>query len=266
MSIAHGVHFLLCTLPASPSLPCSTTFADEAATVAAETPSVTAPEESWTFDVFVYYWSASVAGDVAADGDEVDNVEGGDGFSGDSALSGFLGHFEAHHGPWSYALAPIFVKVEASGDESTGVDADVAIRAQVHEAFVSREINGGWSWMAGARFYAVDTDVDVAVGTFAVDSDGSSHSWLDPIVGVRFSTRFAEHWSLHARADVGGFGVGSDFAWNAIALVGYHFSEAWSVELGYRALSVDYETGSGADEFAFNLAMYGPIIGVAYSF
>jgi hypothetical protein len=94
----------------------------------------------------------------------------------------------------------------------------------------------------------------------------NTHDWIDPIVGLRYHGDLGEHWSVNARADVGGFGVGSDFAWNASALLGYRFSSWCSAHLGYRALSLDFESGSGSDSLAYDLTMNGPIIGVAFSF
>jgi len=36
--------------------------------------------------------------------------------------------------------------------------------------------------------------------------------------------------------------------------------------LGYRALGVDYESGSGANKFEFDAIMHGPIAGVSFYF
>jgi hypothetical protein len=227
--------------------------------------STPAEKPTWTFDTFVYYWSASVSGNLTVDGQEVD-LDSGDGFSGESTLIGFLGHFEAHHGPWSFALAPIFVNLEMTGDQTGGVDAVVKINAQVHEGFVAHEIGPSWDWLAGARYYALDTGVDLSSGGVPIGSHDSNRSWVDPIVGVRYHDDFGKHWAIHTRADVGGFGVGSDFAWNASALLGYRFNSCWAAQLGYRALHVDFKEGSGSDRLAYDLSMYGPIIGVSFSF
>jgi hypothetical protein len=220
----------------------------------------------WRFDAFVYYWAAGVSGNMTVDGEDIDHESGGDGFSGDPALTGFLGHFEAHRGPWSFALAPMFVNLDFTGDQSGAIDADVSIHAEVHEAFVAREISGPWEWLAGARYYELDTRVDLSAGGVPISSPDSDHSWVDPILGARFHDDFGEHWSMHARADVGGFGVGSDFAWNASALVGYRFGSRWAAQLGYRILHVDFQDGSGNDRLAYDMTMQGPIIGVSFSF
>ena len=221
-----------------------------------------AEERPWTFDAFVYYWSASVSGSLTIDGQEIDLGGTGDGFTGDVALSGFLGDFEAHHGPWSFALAPIFVNIDATGTESGGVGADVSIRAQIHEGFVAHDLGPSWEWLAGARYYSLDTDVDPSVG----GSFGNDHSWVDPIVGVRYRQDLGEHWTFRARADVGGFGVGSDFAWNASALFGYRFNSTCAAQIGYRALDVNFASGPASDRLAYDITMNGPILGLSFSF
>jgi hypothetical protein len=230
-------------------------------------PPPAAQESPWTFDAFVYYWHASVTGSLTIDGQEIDlGGGGGGGFTGDVALSGFLGDFEAHRGPWTFVLAPIFVNIDATGSEAGGIDAAVSIRAQVHEAFVAHDLGRSFEWLAGARYYSLDTDVDLSVGGSPTGSLGNDHAWVDPIVGLRWSEDLGSHWTIRARADVGGFGIGSDFAWNASALLGYRFNASCSAQLGYRALSVDFARGSGGDRLAYDLTMNGPILGVLLSF
>ena len=50
-------------------------------------------------------------------------------------------------------------------------------------------------------------------------------SWIDPFVGVHFMAPLAERWWFGARGDVGGFGVGSDLAWQAYADIGFNASK-----------------------------------------
>jgi len=228
---------------------------------------VPAPTSKWTFDWAPYYWSASLSGDLTIDGQDVDlDGGGGDGSSGETALYGYLGHLEAHHGPWSFVLAPIFIKYDVLGGQPPTTDADVTIKAQVHEAFVAREFAEGWEWMAGARYQQIETDLDLSIGGVPSSSHESSRNWTDPIVGARYRTPLGGDWSLHTRADIGGFGVGSDFAWNASAMAQYKFSELFGMTLGYRALSIDFEDQGPSGRIAYNLSMYGPIIGVSFSF
>jgi len=54
----------------------------------------------------------------------------------------------------------------------------------------------------------------------------------------------------YVRGDIGGFGLGSQFSWQAVA----PYSYAWqftgyqiAAVLGFRALAVNYTSGSGVD-------------------
>jgi hypothetical protein len=77
-------------------------------------------------------------------------------------------------------------------------------------------------------------------------------------------TDLNEKWSFLGRADIGGFGVGSDFSWNALAGFGYKTSETQTAYIGYRALSVDREDGTGDDLFKWDVLYYGPEIGYEF--
>ncbi|MES2922660.1 MAG: hypothetical protein V4819_13995 [Verrucomicrobiota bacterium] len=77
--------------------------------------------------------------------------------------------------------------------------------------------------------------------------------WVDPIVGMRAQWNINEKWFLAASGDIGGFSVGSDFAWSVQATVGYNFNERYSLELGYRYLDTDYTN----DKFVYDVANGG---------
>ena len=48
-----------------------------------------------------------------------------------------------------------------------------------------------------------------------------------------------------------GFSIGSatDLTWNLYAGVDWRFSPSFDLKLGYRLLDIDYDNGSGSDEF-----------------
>lgn len=93
----------------------------------------------------------------------------------------------------------------------------------------------------------------------------SSQDWAEPFVGLRLGADLSERWSVLIRGDIGGFGVGSDFAWQAVGAVGYRWwTDFGSITLygGYRALSQDYTNG----DFNWDLTVHGPIIGLRFTF
>jgi hypothetical protein len=114
---------------------------------------------------------------------------------------------------------------------------------------------------AGFRFTYLRAELDVHGGP-TVDQ---SESWVDPLIGSRFGLDLSDHWTIAAEADVGGFGVGSDFAWNAQAVLGYRttlFGRPTTFAVGYRALYQDYDH----NDFKWDVTMSGPIIGAALHF
>jgi hypothetical protein len=71
------------------------------------------------------------------------------------------------------------------------------------------------------------------------------------------------------RGDIGGFGLQSQFEWQALA--GYSY--AWQFTgyqlagvIGYRALGVNYVNGTGIDTNSINVVLHGPIIGFSVHF
>jgi hypothetical protein len=115
---------------------------------------------------------------------------------------------------------------------------------------------------AGFRFTYLRAELDVRHGGPSVDQN---ESWVDPLIGSRFGLDLSDHWTIASEADVGGFGVGSDFAWNAQAFLGYKttlFGRPTTFAAGYRALSQDYDHNN----FKWDVTMHGPIIGAAMRF
>jgi hypothetical protein len=65
--------------------------------------------------------------------------------------------------------------------------------------------------------------------------------WWDPYIGLRARYNFSPSIYVIGRADVGGFGVGSDLMWQAEAAIGFQVTHSIHAEIGYRALSFDYD-------------------------
>ena len=91
-------------------------------------------------------------------------------------------------------------------------------------------------------------------------------SWVDPIVGARAMFHLTDKWLLDFRGGVGGFGASSAFTWDAMGLVGYTFWEHGTVLLGYRAVGVTHDQGSGKNFFKFDATLNGPVLALAFTF
>jgi hypothetical protein len=148
--------------------------------------------------------------------------------------------------------------------------------------------NGGFTALdvvAGGRYNSVEitTDVLLSVGAtltpdiipVSITNSGQvrgrvavHEQWVDPFVGLRLRIDSGTGYQFYARGDVGGFGASSDFVWQAIGgVMGQcRCNENLSWVVGYRALDTDYQTGSGTNEFAFDMLIHGPVIGATWRF
>ena len=123
----------------------------------------------------------------------------------------------------------------------------------------------------GARYTYLDLKLDFkGVYQDLVNNVNQDKSWVEPLVGVRTIWDISERWTATLAGDVGGVAFGSDFAWDALGLIGYRFNlfgeKNASAFAGYRALSQDYTDGSGNDKFEWDVTLYGPVLGLLIAF
>lgn len=86
--------------------------------------------------------------------------------------------------------------------------------------------------------------------------------WFDPYVGLRARYNFNDRFYVTAKGDIGGFGVGSELTWQAEGAFGWQVTPSIFAEVGYRALSVDYEQ----DGLLFDTITHGAQINVGLEF
>lgn len=119
--------------------------------------------------------------------------------------------------------------------------------------------------LGGVRFWHISNDVTLTASLGGMSrsvSHDESFGWVDPLVGMRAFLPITEKLSVQAQADVGGFGVGSDFTWSAMATLNYVLTDHLSASAGYKVLDVDYEH----DGHVFDSQLRGPVLGITYRF
>lgn len=122
--------------------------------------------------------------------------------------------------------------------------------------------------LAGGRYWRQETDIFLSGGgpiNVAIERSGTI-DWVDPFVGARIQHAVGRGQTIMARADIGGFGVGSDFSWQAMAtfnvelcVTGSHHIDGY---FGYRALSVDFTEGV----YEYDAIQHGPVFGLTMQF
>lgn len=252
----------------------------------------------WSFRLTPYGWLTSLKGTQTVRGRSakvdvsfIDIVEKSD------TLAALMGNFEAINGPVALYADVVWSKIAIEGGNlrtrspapgiigafgrSLGLDVQMAV-VEVGAAYeVLRYGPLAFDVLGGARYWHQEADLswDVAAaldiggleiaGSRAFARSGSV-DWLDPVIGGRVRYAVASGHELFLRGDVGGFGVGSDFSWQAIG--GYGFDVGvwngvvFSGVIGYRALSVDYARGEGQRRYEFDVLQHGPIFGISARF
>jgi hypothetical protein len=122
----------------------------------------------------------------------------------------------------------------------------------------------------GLRINSMKMDLDFVQnnigGGTTNKSRSTSETWVDPFIVARLKSDPAEKFIYQLRGDIGGFGVGSDFAWQIQAYAGYRFSKLLQVTAGYRVLGMNYDKGSGENRFLYDMAIYGAVVRFGFNF
>ena len=131
-------------------------------------------------------------------------------------------------------------------------------------------INTWLEFGAGARINNITASADINVitpGGGVKRSNSKSNTWVDPLLVTRLKKVVNDKWLFQLRADIGGFGVGSQFAWQLQPDIFYRVSRLFQFGLGYRIISMDYNNDSGGgDRFVYDMDEYGPQIKIGLNF
>jgi len=113
----------------------------------------------------------------------------------------------------------------------------------------------------------IDVTVDPAIRPGSIDLSVEK-DWLDPVIGTQIRIPLSENFNFVFRGDVGGFGLSSDFTALIAAGVHYRFTNMIFLNVRYKALWVDYETGREGTPgyFSYTTVIHGPILGIIFKF
>jgi hypothetical protein len=230
--------------------PLATVQADQAAIVEAEDP-------GWTVDVSVYVLGAGMDGVIGVAGHEADiDVSFGD--IVENLEMGAMGLVRVTRNRWAFTTELIYMGLGGSAGPF-GADVD----QWNIEPSASFRVSDRFETIVGARYTNISTEIR---GPFGREPSGTV-DWWDPIIGARWMLPIGESaWAFNLRGDIGGFGVGSDFAWQLFPYFSWQFGERGSMQAGYRAISMDYDEGGGAGEFRYDVVTQGPQLGVTFRF
>ena len=218
---------------------------------------------AWQFAVAPYLWAAGMDGTMTiADQEQDIDVPFSDII--ENLDLAFMGHFDMRNDRWVLSSDLIFVDLEDSEDLTNGT-VTAGVDLTLLEVAGGYRVSPAVALLAGARWVDMGASLRYT-GEFVNPDADAGKSWIDPLVGVHVFTPLSERWWLGLRGDVGGFGVGSELTWQAYADIGFKASDLVSIILGYHALDMDYEDGSGPHFVGLDMLISGPQLGVVFTF
>jgi hypothetical protein len=215
--------------------------------------------DGWSFKLAPYLLGAAVSGSLTIN-DYTSEVEVGLGEILENLDLAFMMKAEATNGSWSIGLDGFLAGLVYTADRPSS---DVNVDQWFVELYGTRTIAPWLKAVVGARYNSVSAEI-VFEGPAGRQKE-TGIDWLDPLVGAQLVVPLGGRWALRGRGDIGGFGVGSKFTWQAQAYVDYQISRVVSIDLGYRAIANDYETNSGDNRFRYDMTLFGPALGVIVS-
>src|SRR5262245_12022383 len=182
--------------------------AGQAAPAQEAAPEGSADRGGWKWEATAYMLGASMDGTTGVGPLAVDVDIGFDEIL-DNLEFGAMGRVRAMHDPWSINLDVIYMGLGVSGAPPEFLlPFDVDVDQTAIELAAGFSYNDYFESIVGARY--VDLSVDISTfGPLAAQASGSE-DWVDPFIGVNIRAPLGEKWSFRGRADIGGFGVGSD--------------------------------------------------------
>jgi len=117
---------------------------------------------------------------------------------------------------------------------------------------------------AGVRGWSVDSLLQFGggLGQLAGKKIENDEMWIDPILGAKAQVPFVGKFYVAGGAGIGGFGIGSDFFYEASINIGYQWNDAIGTVIGYRIFGVDYESSG----YIYDVVQHGSQLGLTWSF
>ena len=245
----------------------------------------------WSFQAATYIWLPQTQGTLAARGATAHvDVDFGQMFdllgAGDLLAAG--GHVEIGYDRFSFFLDAFGGTARPVSDVTLGPRQMQSGTADVTMNFAFFEFGPAYrvlEWprsgpgrpieidlLTGGRFMYFYQSVTLRGGRdlFAGYANATSE-WVDPFVGGRFAVPLMGDLDVVFRGDIGGFGAGSELAWNVLG--GFRYALPWqpggartSIAAIYKVLDFDHASGSGTDEIVTKLALRGPAVGLVFDF
>lgn len=233
-----------------------------------------AQDNAWNYKAVVYAWIPALDTSFETRFGTVEGSQSSNDVLGNLRFA-FMGSIEAQNNRFSLIGDLVYANISMSADTPKGavfsegiIDTKVTALSGYGLYRVSTDPALAFDLGVGFRAFSVDATATLVgaptviggfVGTRSVGGEGS---WVDPLVAARLIAPFGDRWSGMLFGDFGG--AGSSNTWQVVATANYALSDSWTMNAGYRYMSIEKDLGDA--EIPTTISLSGPLIGFTYNF
>jgi len=175
---------------------------------------------------------------------------------------GVMLYLEMSNEKWAFSSDLIYMKLGSPADIKNGViTGDVTLKQLAWELAALKRVNTWLEAGLAVQLNSIQSDIDIVVnrpGGPVPRKSEVKETWVDPSLTARVQFPIGQNFFYVLRGNIGGFGIGSDFYWQAHTYVGYRFIHWFQVSLGYRVIDINYDKASGGGRFLYDMTTFGP--------
>jgi hypothetical protein len=226
-------------------------------------------DNPWSLNLSLYGWATAIGGTISAGGRSADV---------DIAFKDvlkhldmtFMGAAEVRYKRWGFMGDLIYARLHDDIAPPAGIvfsSTHEVVKETIGTFVLSyRVVDANPAYLdlfAGARVYSFYSEIVLRPNLAQTGFKASgTTTWADPIIGLRGRYYVSPLVFLNAYGDIGGFGAGSELSWQVLGSIGVQAARWCDVQLGYRAVGFDYQSGRAKQE----ITTHGPIIGATIRF
>jgi hypothetical protein len=212
------------------------------------------------YEITPYLWAATIDGTFAAGGESSPPIDSDYSFFSLDNLDGVASAtFTARGQRWGFLFDFLYVAYEDTLLEGTVLQVKPRLEGRLIELAATYQPDSinDFLFIGGLRRQDIEAEL-----TYLNRTTPASADWVDPFIGVAYSPALTDRINLSLRGDIGGFGIESDRALNAEAILGYRFGRTFSLKFGYRFLEVEFKDNN----FVYDLSLSGFLLGLGIRF
>ena len=214
--------------------------------------------QNWDWKLTPYLWAAGLdgsatvgatTGDVSVDFTDVLDILRGGGLvriEAQTDRNGFYGD-----------ILYLRLKEEEARD-TVGGSLELKLDALIAEGAYFYRMGNVYALELGVRYWDFETTLRPAL----LPEVKRASDVFDGFIGFRSEFEISEKWDMLFRGNVGG--GGSDFSAGLQIDVRRRFANGNTLDIGFRALDIDYEKGDGLAAVGLDMSMQGLAIGYTF--